>query len=147
MDVRPAASAEIFDCLTHGVVLLDASGRAVVINAAAQSAFSCGDALALEDGCLRALRESDNVRLQTLIEAALRTDTGSSGGSLALMRKSGKREYGLTTPPPCSGCGRAKPSSEPHRNHQRSKRSQMSSQERHTAGFSGGRRTDGGSTI
>src|ERR1700730_4280815 len=97
-----AASAQALACLRHGVVLLGAFDAAVVINATAQSAFSSGDALALEDGSLRALREGDNVRLQTLIGAALRTGTGSGtscGGSLALMRKSGKRGYGLTITP------------------------------------------------
>ncbi len=87
----PDALWTLLDYLPCGVVLADSEGRAPYLNRTARELCAAADGLALVDGCLRAGRISDTVRLSTAIVTAVETGRAS----LAVPRPSGLHPYGI----------------------------------------------------
>jgi DNA-binding CsgD family transcriptional regulator len=82
------ATAELFDMIPWGVLLLDAAGRLLYANVRAYVLLEEGDGLVLQRNRPRSVSASHTERLAALIEQA---GEGSDGGALALPRTSGAR--------------------------------------------------------
>jgi DNA-binding CsgD family transcriptional regulator len=80
-----AAKAAALDGLDHGLLLVNARGRVLFANRAAEAIFALRDGLTLVREGLRAALPADTARLQTLIAETLR---GSAGGTMRVMRPS-----------------------------------------------------------
>jgi DNA-binding CsgD family transcriptional regulator len=80
-----AAKSVALDHLDAGVVLLDARGRVLFANRAAEAIFALRDGLTVVREGLRAAWTADTARLQILIAETLR---GSAGGTMRVMRPS-----------------------------------------------------------
>jgi len=96
------AQETALDLLAFGLLLLDAQGRVLFANRAAQAAVERRDGLAQRAGRLT----SSDARAATALERLLRTVTvpdprrpGSAGGVLALPRPSGKLPWRLIASP------------------------------------------------
>ena len=98
---RDEAGWSALDLLPRGLLVLDAGGRVLAANRAAETILAAGDGLIVEDGALRAGRAAEDQALQRHLGCA----TGASsavapiGGALALPRPSGARPYGLLVTP------------------------------------------------
>jgi DNA-binding CsgD family transcriptional regulator len=77
----------------HGkaVVLVGEHGRILQANSGAEAIFTVADALIVESGHIRAVRVSDDVTFQGLIEEAIAGR--GRGGMMLLPRRSGRRDY------------------------------------------------------
>jgi DNA-binding CsgD family transcriptional regulator/PAS domain-containing protein len=78
--------------LSVGIILLDARGKSVFVNRAAEAILGVGDGLRLCGGCLAARSHVELARLQGLISAAIQTACGRAlyaGGSCLISRRSG----------------------------------------------------------
>lgn len=96
------ASSNALDRLPTGVILVDAAGRVVFANTAAEAILSAGDGLTVDACRLTALRASDTVSLRGLIAAAARTTGGQSvhpGGVMALARPNHARPLSVMVAP------------------------------------------------
>lgn len=106
LQLLQAASSHALDQLPTGVILVDASGRIVFANAAAQRTLSSEEGLTAEGGRLSAILASDTTALRALISAAVRTTTGQGlhpGGVLNVSRPQSERPLSvLVTPVPAS---------------------------------------------
>ncbi len=92
------ASLDALDRLPSGVVLLDASGRVVFVNRAAQRMAAAADGFSIVNAMLQASRNADDVVLRRLVGDALGDGLGA-GGTLALPRPSGKRPFAIVATP------------------------------------------------
>lgn len=88
-------AAAVAGRVSQGVILLDARGRILAMNAAAEDIVLAGDGLTIAGG-LAAMRAADDTRLQGLIRRAA---TRAGGGAMALPRPSGRRPYWLVLAP------------------------------------------------
>jgi DNA-binding CsgD family transcriptional regulator len=99
---HPGDSAFLaLDRLRLGVIMMDAMGRLLQVNAAAEAILRSGDGLSRTPSGLRAGRKEDDKRLQDLV-AALRHDSGnlrSAGGHLRIQRPSGRQAYAVMLTP------------------------------------------------
>lgn len=91
LEARCGAAAEAFDHLPFGVVLVDAEGRILFLNRAAEAVVAAADGLSVRDGVLVAAGADDARALAKLIAEAASTGAGagaSPGGAIALSRPS-----------------------------------------------------------
>jgi DNA-binding CsgD family transcriptional regulator/PAS domain-containing protein len=91
-----AAKTAALDRLDHGVVLIDAGGRVLFANRAAEAIIALRDGLAVVKEGLRAALPADTARLQTLIADTLR---GAAGGTMRVTRPSLAEPYLLLVAP------------------------------------------------
>jgi DNA-binding CsgD family transcriptional regulator/PAS domain-containing protein len=91
-----AAKTAALDRLDHGVVLIDAGGRVLFANRAAEAIIALRDGLAVVREGLRAALPADTARLQTLIADTLR---GAAGGTMRVTRPSLAEPYLLLVAP------------------------------------------------
>jgi DNA-binding CsgD family transcriptional regulator/PAS domain-containing protein len=89
------------DRLSVGVIVLAASGRLVLVNAAADAILRTADGLVRTPEGLHAAHKEDDRRLQALIGGLRRGLGGSAaaGGHLQLRRRSGQRAYSVMVAP------------------------------------------------
>jgi DNA-binding CsgD family transcriptional regulator/PAS domain-containing protein len=93
---------EVLDHLSTGVIVLDAKGRVLRTNRAADRILANGDGLSLCRNELATARPADACTLRKLIGGAAQTGNGNgldAGGSLALERPSGRRSLTLLVSP------------------------------------------------
>ncbi len=94
LDVAAATVGDALDRLPTGVLLLDAQGRLLTINRAAEAIVSARDGLLLKHGCLAAVRPSESRLLTRLIDQAARAAQGNAlhpGGIMTISRPSQRR--------------------------------------------------------
>jgi PAS domain-containing protein/DNA-binding CsgD family transcriptional regulator len=90
------------DRLPFGVVVADASGRALIINRAAEDMAATNDGLLLRSGRLTATRTGEAARLARHIAEAAQSAAcrrGQGGGALLVSRPSGRRSFALLVAP------------------------------------------------
>jgi DNA-binding CsgD family transcriptional regulator len=90
------------DRLQFGVVIADVTGRALVVNRAAQEMAATKDGLLLCGGRLTAAQPREANVLNRCIGDAIETATrrkGEGGGSLSISRPSGRRPFALLVAP------------------------------------------------
>ena len=101
------AAEDVIDRLPFGVMLLDASGQAVLVNYGARQILDAQDGLVLRNGTLVAASVAQTAALRALIAQATGAARGEglgSGGALAIGRPSMKRPVQvLVTPLRTSG--------------------------------------------
>jgi DNA-binding CsgD family transcriptional regulator/PAS domain-containing protein len=100
--LRSAGLRWALDSWPTGVVLLDATGRVLLLNRAASQVLERRDGLFLGRDGLTAARPADTQRLGKLIRAALRTANGSGfhpAGALHLQRASSDRPLTVLVSP------------------------------------------------
>jgi DNA-binding CsgD family transcriptional regulator len=85
LSMLDAAKTAALDGLDHGVLLVDAGGRVLFANRAAEAIIALRDGLTVVRDGLRAALPADTARLQALIAETLR---GSAGGTMRMMRPS-----------------------------------------------------------
>lgn len=97
-----SAADEIIDRLPFGVVLVDATGRAVLVNMAAQHILDTRDGLTLRDNNLVTTTLPQTTKLLMLVAGAIAASRGEgveAGGALALGRPSLKRPLQVLVTP------------------------------------------------
>jgi DNA-binding CsgD family transcriptional regulator len=90
------------ECLADGCLLLDAEGRVLFANRAAERILRSGDGLRVRNRLLEPAAAEDARRLNSEIRQVLKTATGggqSAGGSVSVGRPSGKPSYSLLVCP------------------------------------------------
>ena len=90
------------DRLPFGVVIADGTGRARIINRAAEEMAAAGDGLLLCGGCLTAYLAEEAARLARAVAEAVQTAArrnGEAGGSLLVSRPSGRRPFAVLIAP------------------------------------------------
>jgi PAS domain-containing protein/DNA-binding CsgD family transcriptional regulator len=90
------------DRLPFGVVIADATGRALIVNRAAADMAAANDGLHLRDGRLATARTEDTAALTRYVAEAVRTAgrrNGQGGGALLVPRPSGCRPFALLIAP------------------------------------------------
>ena len=90
------------DRLPFGVIVADASGRALIINRAAEKMAAKNDGLILRGGHLTVTRTAEAAALARHIAEAARTAAcrkGEGGGALLVSRPSGRRPFALLVAP------------------------------------------------
>jgi PAS domain-containing protein/DNA-binding CsgD family transcriptional regulator len=100
--VRDQMVEAALDRLPFGVVLVDATGRALIVNRAAEEMAAANDGLLLRSGLLTADRTQEASELARHIAEAVQTASrrhGQGGGSLLLSRPSGRRPFALLVAP------------------------------------------------
>jgi DNA-binding CsgD family transcriptional regulator/PAS domain-containing protein len=96
------ASLDALDRLPSGVILIDDKGRMLEANVAAKEILSQNDGLTIEKEGLAASTSNQTRELRSTIAAAafsIREKGFSAGGSLAIVRPSGKRPFVLVIMP------------------------------------------------
>jgi DNA-binding CsgD family transcriptional regulator/PAS domain-containing protein len=91
LQARSSAAEEALDHLPCGVVLVDACGKVLFLNRAAQSVIAAADGLTVREGVLIAATSEDTRALGKLVVEAAATGVGagtSPGGALTLSRPS-----------------------------------------------------------
>jgi DNA-binding CsgD family transcriptional regulator/PAS domain-containing protein len=89
LERKGAAAADVVDHLEQGVVLLDAKGRVLLINRAANTILAAKKALRLTSHGLVAAVPSENRQLSRLIQGAIGTGKGlglDPGGAMTVSR-------------------------------------------------------------
>jgi DNA-binding CsgD family transcriptional regulator len=102
MRLRNRATEAALDRLPFGVVIADATGRAVVVNRAAEDMVSANDGLGLSGGRLTAARAQEAAALAWQIAAAVQSAgrrNGEAGASLSISRPSGRRPFAVLVAP------------------------------------------------
>ena len=102
MRLQSRAIEAALDRLQFGVVIADASGRALVLNRAAQEMATAKDGLFLRGGQLTAYRAEEAAALVRAIAEAVRTAarrSGQGGSALRISRPSGRRPYAVLVAP------------------------------------------------
>lgn len=98
-----SAAEEVIDRFPFGVVLVDGSGRAGLINRAARQVLDSRDGVMLRDRSLVTAHVSQTTELRTLIAGAIAAAHGGpslgSGGALSVGRPSMKRPLQLLVTP------------------------------------------------
>jgi DNA-binding CsgD family transcriptional regulator len=102
LSARDATVAEVLDRLPHAIFLVDAAGRAVLMNRHAERLLRAQDGIGLEDGRLVSRPVPGWPRLERVIHQATQTGQGEEnhpGAAIALGRPSGRAPYqALVTP-------------------------------------------------
>lgn len=104
LQARAGSLEDALDKLSSALVMLDVSGRAVFVNAAALSILSSGYGVSLANSRLSAAQHTETKKLQCLIEMAIATGTGKAlygGGTMSIPRE-GKAPLHLLVSPLCS---------------------------------------------
>jgi PAS domain-containing protein/DNA-binding CsgD family transcriptional regulator len=102
MRLQNRAIEAALDRLPFGVVIADATGRALLVNRAAQDMAAAKDGLLLCGGRLTAAQPKETTILIRHIGDAIETATrrkGEGGGSLSISRPSGRRPFALLIAP------------------------------------------------
>jgi DNA-binding CsgD family transcriptional regulator/PAS domain-containing protein len=97
-----AASSHALDQLPTGVILVDASGRVIFVNAAAERTLKAREGLSIEGGRLSAWLASETTALRALIAAAIGTSVGQAlqpGGVMNVSRPQFERPLSVTVSP------------------------------------------------
>ena len=108
LQLLQAASSHALDQLATGVVLVDASGRILFANAAAERTLRSREGLTVEGGRLAALLAADTTALRGLIAAAVRTTAGESlrpGGAVTVSRPESERPLSVLVTAVPAGAG------------------------------------------
>lgn len=88
------------DCLSMGVVFLTRDGNVTYLNPSAHFIAAQRDGLVVVSGRLRAARDKDSQRLDRLVvDASARGKSVRAGGSMQIVRPSGKRAMQLVVWP------------------------------------------------
>lgn len=87
------SAAEVLNCISDGVVLLNRGDEPIFLNRRAQQMLRQGDGLALHKGQLVATLPDDNRRLRLALEALKSGLISRTSEHLALARRSGRRPY------------------------------------------------------
>ena len=108
---------DLLDRLSVGVILLDAGGRTVFMNAVAEAVVASADALLSRHGTVAAAHSEDRKGLQALIAGALPSGGPDAGGTMRLRRSSDRGDLEVTVVPlppsraePSRGLGRGQSS-------------------------------------
>jgi DNA-binding CsgD family transcriptional regulator/PAS domain-containing protein len=102
LEFMQAASADALDRMPTGVVLVDADGRILLANSAAERLLRLGEGLKVEAGKIRASVRAEDSRLQSLIATAASTTSGRGvhpGGVLAVSRSTRSRPLSVLVSP------------------------------------------------
>jgi DNA-binding CsgD family transcriptional regulator len=101
IEFRRHGALRAFDCLAHGLVLLDGEGSVLFANRAAERIAAADNGLALAPAGLRAAHPDENATLQGLIGRAIGRQAGAvrAGGSQALTRPSGRSPFVIRVVP------------------------------------------------
>jgi PAS domain-containing protein/DNA-binding CsgD family transcriptional regulator len=102
MRLQSQAVEGALDRLPFGVVIADATGRALIVNRAAEEMTAARDGLLLRDGRLAAARTEETAALTRHVAEAVRTASrrnGQGGGALLVSRPSGRRPFALLIAP------------------------------------------------
>jgi hypothetical protein len=102
MRLQSRATEVALDRLPFGVVIADATGRAVVVNRAAEDMAAANDGLCLSDGRLTASGAQEAAGLACQIAKAAQSAgrrNGEAGASLSIARPSGRRPYAVLVAP------------------------------------------------
>jgi DNA-binding CsgD family transcriptional regulator len=102
MRLRNQAIEVALHRLPFGMVIADASGRALIVNRAAEEMAAANDGLLLRGGCITAARTKEAEALTRCIAEAARPAgrrNGGGGGSLSISRPSGRRPFALLVAP------------------------------------------------
>lgn len=105
VEQQAAVAWHVVDRLNFGVILMNAAGRLLHVNATGETILRAGDGLVRTPGGLRACNKDDDRHLQQLI-AGLRQGLGtihSTGGHLSIRRPSGRQAYAVMLAPVPSG--------------------------------------------
>jgi DNA-binding CsgD family transcriptional regulator/PAS domain-containing protein len=97
-----AASSHALDQLPTGVILIDAGGRVMFTNAAAQRTLNTREGLTVESGRLSAMLANETAALRMLIASALSTSAGQtlhSGGVMNISRPQFDRPLSVVVSP------------------------------------------------
>jgi DNA-binding CsgD family transcriptional regulator/PAS domain-containing protein len=110
LQLMQAASSHALDQLATGVVLVDASGRVLFANSAADRTLRSRQGLTVQGGRVAALIASETVALRSLISAAVLTTAGQGmhpGGVMKLSSPQSERALSVVVTPVPSivGCG------------------------------------------
>ncbi|NOT27983.1 MAG: hypothetical protein HOP16_18010 [Acidobacteria bacterium] len=73
--------AGVLDGTARAIVLVDAAGKVIWMNQAADRLTATRDGLAIDEGALRAARGDDTMRLRALLADAVATSSGAGTGS------------------------------------------------------------------
>jgi DNA-binding CsgD family transcriptional regulator/PAS domain-containing protein len=95
-------AVEALDRVPVGVLILDAKGRAILVNRSGREILAARDGLSLRPDGLHAGDTSETTALRRLISDAMQTGTGNglgSGGVLSISRPSMRRSYSLFVTP------------------------------------------------
>jgi DNA-binding CsgD family transcriptional regulator len=101
-ELMAAHASAVLERLPHGVMLISATGAVVSTNRTADAILRARDGLALDRGELRAATPSITARLQSVLNAAVRTSRGvalDGATPLALPRPSGRRPLSVLVAP------------------------------------------------
>jgi DNA-binding CsgD family transcriptional regulator len=101
-DANRSVVQEVIDGMLTGVVLLDAAGRVLTANAAAQRIMAARDGLTLSHDRLRASAKTDDDLLQKAISEAIAISERSDapgGAAISVRRPSGGRTYAVLVSP------------------------------------------------
>jgi DNA-binding CsgD family transcriptional regulator len=102
MRVQSQTVEAALDRLPFGVVIADATGRALSVNRAAAEMAAANDGLLLRDGRLTTARTEETAALTRHVAEAIRTAgrrNGHGGGALLVPRPSGRRPFALLIAP------------------------------------------------
>jgi DNA-binding CsgD family transcriptional regulator/PAS domain-containing protein len=95
-------AVEALDRVPVGVLLLDGTGKALLVNRSAREILSGKDGLSLQNDGLHAGRPAETAALRRLLSDALQTGAGKgvgSGGVLSISRPSLRRPYSVFVTP------------------------------------------------
>ena len=102
LELMHAASADALDKMPTGVVLVDADGRILLANSAAERFLMLGEGLKVEDGKIAASVRTEDCRLRLLIATAASTTSGKDihpGGVLPVSRSTCSRPLSVLVSP------------------------------------------------
>jgi PAS domain-containing protein len=102
MSLQSQAVEGALDRLPFGVVIADATGRALIVNRAAAEMAAATDGLLLRDGRLATARAEETAALARHVAEAVKTAgrrNGQGGGALLVSRPSGRRPFALLIAP------------------------------------------------
>lgn len=88
------------DSLNQGVLIVDAQVRVLHANSAAEALLRMQDGLTTTQGRLCAMRSADDAALRRALGGA----AGNGGGTLAVIRPSGRAPFAVTVQPVTAGC-------------------------------------------
>lgn len=102
LELMQAASTDALDRMPTGVLLVDADGRILLANSAAERFLRVGEGLKVEGGKIRASVRAEDARLRSLIATAASTTCGEGvhpGGVLAVSRSMRSRPLSVLVSP------------------------------------------------
>jgi len=102
MRLQSQAVEGALDGLPFGVVVADATGRALIVNRAAAEMAAANDGLLLRDGRFATARAEETAALTRHVAQAIQTAgrrNGHGGGALLVSRPSGRRPFAVLVAP------------------------------------------------